>query len=668
MTTAITNTLETQTATGVPPVPPEAHQRADIGGQKVRKVIALDKLKLSPRNVRQKANAANIPELAALILSQGLLQALGVTMDPDDPTGQSYLVEYGGRRLVSLQLLAGQGKIAEDSLIECDVYESNRATEISLAENSGREEMHPADQYKAFADLFEKGKSYDDIAAEFGVSSLTVRRRLKLARVAPELIEKFRQGEISNEQMQALALVDNHEQQVKAWEAADTYANSAYHLRRMLTSSEVAGNSRLAVFVGEHDYTAAGGGLRRDLFAENTNDVFFTDSGLLERLAASKLTAIAESLRVTEGWSWAEPRIENLYVHSEFEVVQPTRRKPKPEEAEAIQAAEKALEEAEGALEAYYDEDDGTGVDREDELSAAVERCEAQLEHLNSALLSYSAAVRKSCGVIVAVSGAGEVVYHKGLKVRGGKQTHATGDDAGAGEAADGAGAQTGDAAEAPKALSDRVVLDLTSHRTAAMQASMLQQPDVALRALVHTLCLSVFRVGYFESALKISISRCDHSLSTNATGYADSKAGQLISAAHADWHSRASEAAGGEYGALDSAKLFAWISEMPTEALMSLMAFCTSQSIDVIAGRDARNKTPAPELALALSLNMVDWWNPTAASYFDNVPKAKAAEAVAEACGTDTATPLDKMKKGEAAKAAEQLLTGKHWLPAILR
>jgi DNA-directed RNA polymerase specialized sigma24 family protein len=52
-------------------------------------------------------------------------------------------------------------------------------------ENAIRADMHPADQYEAFAKLHGEGMSPEDIAARFGVTSAVVKQRLKLAAVSP---------------------------------------------------------------------------------------------------------------------------------------------------------------------------------------------------------------------------------------------------------------------------------------------------------------------------------------------------------------------------------------------------------------------------------------------------------------------------------------------------
>ena len=70
------------------------------------------------------------------------------------------------------------------------------AEEVSLAENSVRAAMHPADQVEAFRRLADAGSTAAAIAARFGVSERTVEKRLRLGNAAPVLLEAYRAGEI----------------------------------------------------------------------------------------------------------------------------------------------------------------------------------------------------------------------------------------------------------------------------------------------------------------------------------------------------------------------------------------------------------------------------------------------------------------------------------------
>ena len=90
-------------------------------------------------------------------------------------------------------------------------------TEISLAENVQREPMHPADEFEAFRQLIEKGKSVADVAARFGVTKAVVNRRLALARVSHTLLQKYREGEMNLELLQSFTLTDDHKTQEQVW-------------------------------------------------------------------------------------------------------------------------------------------------------------------------------------------------------------------------------------------------------------------------------------------------------------------------------------------------------------------------------------------------------------------------------------------------------------------
>ena len=57
------------------------------------------------------------------------------------------------------------------------------------------------------------------------------------------------------------------------------------------------GRHPLAKFVGVESYKAAGGAIRRDLFADDNGGVYLIDSALLDQLAHAKLQAQADDLR-----------------------------------------------------------------------------------------------------------------------------------------------------------------------------------------------------------------------------------------------------------------------------------------------------------------------------------------------------------------------------------
>ena len=57
----------------------------------------------------------------------------------------------------------------------------------------------------------------EDIAARFGVSAAVVRQRLKLGSVSPKLIEVYRNGGMTLDQLTAFTLTDDHKAQERVW-------------------------------------------------------------------------------------------------------------------------------------------------------------------------------------------------------------------------------------------------------------------------------------------------------------------------------------------------------------------------------------------------------------------------------------------------------------------
>jgi len=154
--------------------------------------IPLSQLVLSPANVRKTAaKAAEDAALEASIRAEGILQNLIVHAPPIDGKGV-YEVDAGGRRLKILQKLAADNVIEADHPVPCLVKKPAAAVETSLMENTVRAAMHPADEFVAMAALIDAGAAIDAVATRFGVSERHVRQRLRLGKLAPELLNAFR--------------------------------------------------------------------------------------------------------------------------------------------------------------------------------------------------------------------------------------------------------------------------------------------------------------------------------------------------------------------------------------------------------------------------------------------------------------------------------------------
>ena len=179
--------------------------------------IPLSQLELSPDNVRKTpADASAFTELKASIAAHGLLENLiARSMEPST----DYAVIAGGRRLAAMQALAAEGGLDEDHPVPCHMIDGIvAAEEVSLAENSVRAAMHPADQVEAFRRLAHAGCTAAAIAARFGVSERTVEKRLRLGNAAPVLLEAYRAGEIDLDTLMAFAVTTDQARQSAVWE------------------------------------------------------------------------------------------------------------------------------------------------------------------------------------------------------------------------------------------------------------------------------------------------------------------------------------------------------------------------------------------------------------------------------------------------------------------
>lgn len=657
--------MTAHTAPAAPTLTPDAttHERRPA-------VLPLNRLFLSTQNVRKKRDPATIPALAAMILEHGgLLYPLVVIVERTTIDGvevEGWGVVAGGRRLAALQLLAREGRMPADAGIPCLVAEQACAVGVSLTENASQEPMHPADQLEAFKTLVEEGKSAGQIAAAFGVSALTVERRLKLANLAPMFIDLYRAGHIEVQQLQALALCDDPAKQVQVWQALPSYSRSAHYIRSALVSDEVPASSALARFVGVDAYKAAGGTVRTDLFGEDETADYLQDGDLLTRLALEALEARADALRA-DGWKWVEARMNFGHAdRSRFAILQPTRGTATAAEAQAMDevcadlaAVRKRLDE----LEAIQYDDDGEGReltrDEEAEEQALQDQCEA-LDELHSAMVDalreWSPEQKAVAGAVVYVGDGGALATACGLVRSEDRKELAAASQA--------QGAVTGPSFQsAPKEraeFSATLCANLTAHRTAAVSAALTQNPKTALAALLHTLIVAE-REPWHASPLGVRFEDNQGRLANLAEEFDATPAANTLAQAEA-W---------ADHLPGDSASLFAALQATAMPDLLDLLARCVARSYSVIAQepkRSGRGFDPASGIEAALQVNMAEWWAPTPARYLNHVSKAKMIEAVTEAKGAEAARPIEKMKKPEAIAVAAGLLGGTGWIPSTLR
>ncbi|MFZ5617893.1 MAG: ParB/RepB/Spo0J family partition protein [Pseudomonadota bacterium] len=630
--------------------------------------IPLEKLVLSQSNVRQVKAGVSIEELAEDIARRTLLQSLTVRALLDESGAETgvYEVPAGGRRFRALQLLVKQKRLAADAPIPCVIRTEGLAEEDSLAENIQRAPLHPLDQFRTFQTLREKGKSEEEIAAAFFVTLAVVKQRLKLAAVAPALLDLYADDAMSLEQLMAFTVNPDHQRQCEVWEALKNgYAREPYHIRRMLTEGAARAADKRARFVSLDAYEAAGGVILRDLFSD-AEDGWLQDAGLLNRLVAEKLEASATELR-GEGWKWIEAAVDFPYGHT-FGL-------------RRIAGARATLTETEqttyNGLKVEYDklheEHDGA-EELPEEIDRRLGELEAEIEAIESRPWRFPSEEVARAGAFVSLDPSGQLRIERGfvkpedeapLEDAGVSEEHEADhlDEAGSEHAASpSADEDSGDADdETDRPLPDRLLIELTEWRTIALRDALAQHTDIAFIAALHTLCLDLFYMREQHSCIDIAARQSV--LKSGAAGLSDSAAAVSIDARHRVF---------ADALPAEPDDLWDTLVKMDEAVRMALFAHCVALSVDAVFrpyDRRSGALAHANRLASAVALDMrAAGWRATADNYFGRVTKAQILEAVREAKGEDTADRTASLKKPEMAKAAEELLHDSDWLPVALR
>ncbi|MBS0513920.1 MAG: ParB/RepB/Spo0J family partition protein [Proteobacteria bacterium] len=605
-------------------------------------------LVLSPLNVR-KTGGQSVEDLAASIQAQGLIQNLTVM-----PVGgkDKFEVVAGGRRWRALRHLIKAKALPKDHAVPCKIVTAEEAKEISLSENVVRAAMHPADQFEAFKALVDDGLPVEDVAARFGVAPLVVKQRMKLAKVSPALIARFREDDITLEQMMALAVTDDHAAQERVWKAAHTpWQRAAGELRAALTESEVDGTrDKRAKYIGVDAYEKAGGVVSRDFFSDA---IYFNDPALLDQLVDEKLARTAERVR-KEGWGWVEYRAHYDYAElHKYGRLTPTLREPTKKEQTLLDK----LDEQESALQQEGEAED-VSEERLDKIHEALDAIAEKRKAIEDARIVDDPDAKPNAGALVLLTHDGKVQIDRGLVQRA-ERTTGRRDMAGS-EGETGARAKPKEKPEFSDALTRR----LTAERTLALRAVLAAQPTHALSALVHALVLATF---YHDdgSVLVVTI-KDDSALQRSGIDADKTKAAQALHALRVELQAALPS---------DAAEVWTWIIAQEQATQLRYLAYCIAPSINVMQDRAMQAHTTsrrplnaAQPLAALLGLDMADWWQPTAENFFGSVSKAKLLEAVYEGKGNEAVHRMEKMKKADAVAAAAAALDGTRWLPSLLR
>ncbi|EKR2566513.1 ParB/RepB/Spo0J family partition protein [Shigella flexneri] len=592
--------------------------------------VPLASLIKSPLNVRTVPySAESVSELAGSIQGVGLLQNLVVHTLP----GERYGVAAGGRRLAALNMLAERGIIPADWPVRVKIISQELATAASMTENGHRRDMHPAEQIAGFRAMAQEGKTAAQIGDLLGYSPRHVQRMLKLADLAPVILDALAEDRITTEHCQALALENDTARQVQVFEAACQSGwggkPEVQTIRRLVTESEVAvaGNTKFR-FVGADAFSPDE--LRTDLFSDNEGG--YVDCVALDAALLEKLQAVAEHLREAEGWEWCAGCMEP--VGECREDAGTYRCLPEPE-AVLTEAEEERLNE----LMTRYD-----ALENQCEESNLLE-AEMKLMRCMAKVRAWTPEMRAGSGVVVSWR-YGNVCVQRGVQLRSGDDVA---DDADRTE-------QVQEKA-AVEEISLPLLTKMSSERTLAVQAALMQQPGKSLALLAWTLCLNVFGSGAYSKPAQISLECKHYSLTSDAPSGKEGAAFMAMMA---------------EKARLAALLPEGWAWDMTTflslsqEVLLSLLSFCTACSLYGVQTRNCghTSRSPLDSLETAIGFHMRDWWQPTKANFFGHLKKPQIIDALNDAGLSGAARDAEKMKKGDAAEYAEFHMKDNRWVP----
>jgi ParB family chromosome partitioning protein len=330
--------------------------------------------------------------------------------------------------------------------------------------------------------------------------------------------------------------------------------------------------------------------------------------------------------------------------------------------------------------ERYFQESD---EDLPEEIDRRLAEIEAALDAFESQPVIYDPAEIARAGVFVSIDSDGRLKVERGyVRPEDEAQNEADGDAADAfvrghveivHVGADGETRQVDPAAlsgnaspdeeegDGIKPLSDRLVMELTSHRTLALRDALAGDPDIAFIAVLHGLVLQTFYRYATDSCLEIAWK--SSGFSVQGPDLKECPSAKAIEDRQTNWEKQLPD---------EPELLWEFLCDFDHDSRMALFAHCVSLTVNAVHepwNRAQSRRHHADQLACALSLDMAaGGWKPTPENYLNRVPKARILEAVTEAKGDAAAELIDHLKKGDMAEQAERLLSDTGWLPKPLR
>lgn len=268
--------------------------------------IALDRLSISPANMRSGKKPPDISGILPSIRARGIIMPLLVRPNGSDTT---FEIVAGSRRFLAAQTVATESGSAEP--LPCAIMEAGddaAALEASLIENLARLAPDEVTQWESFTRLVKEGRTPDEISMTFGMPELTVKRILALGNLLPRIRQLYRAEEIDATSVRHLTLATKAQQ--KTWLALYDDPQSSIPKGHQL-KAWLFGGASISTSVALFDLETYQGRIVKDLFEK---DGYFGD---LREFEDAQRAAIEErkAAYIADGWSDVVVLPDGQYFH-----------------------------------------------------------------------------------------------------------------------------------------------------------------------------------------------------------------------------------------------------------------------------------------------------------------------------------------------------------------
>jgi ParB family transcriptional regulator, chromosome partitioning protein len=268
--------------------------------------IALDRLSISPANMRSGKKPPDITGILPSIRARGIIMPLLVRPNGSDTT---FEIVAGSRRFLAAQTVATESGVAEP--LPCAIMEAGddaAALEASLIENLARLAPDEVTQWESFTRLVKEGRTPDEISMTFGMPELTVKRILALGNLLPRIRQLYRAEEIDATSVRHLTMATKAQQ--KTWLALYDDPQSSIPKGHQL-KAWLFGGASISTSVALFDLETYQGRIVKDLFEK---DGYFGD---LREFEDAQRAAIEERkvAYIADGWSDVVVLPDGQYFH-----------------------------------------------------------------------------------------------------------------------------------------------------------------------------------------------------------------------------------------------------------------------------------------------------------------------------------------------------------------